>query len=467
MAYRFVSKRGLVIALLAFVCLLVAWPAFAKVDMMSVCDTYAKNVEDYSGGCWSCDIFMIFFDAANEVAGHVANVVEGPAKTALAVFLGVWLVFNTAVFFSSVNDAPGLGEFATKVGGTMFRGTFAVIFLAAGSSFVFEYFVNPVLTDAAAMSVSMLSSSPCTFDAGGGGSSALPMSPGVRSSLKCMIEAIASGLAPSQAIAQGMRCGAFFYWDGLPILPNPIMWAWGCALGTLFYIIAFLFPITMLDVIFRIGLMVGMIPLFIVAWVFPATRRFAKTGWDVFFQSAIIFVVTAIIVSMIVSMVEHAWVATADADVDTFRAMMQGNKYPEAFKLLTDKSAVASLFIVLAVAVWGLIMAPKTDKLASEFTGGDFPESCGIKALKAMIDFAMNIIFLILTILTLGAGAVTFISKAMMKVAQTAEQIEKLRQRIEKMKEMQKKIKKVQDKAKKVRAGVQFAQKKVGSDRVE
>lgn len=56
-----------------------------------------SEITDYDE-CWTCTVFMMFFDASNSLAGHVASVLEGPAVTFMWAMFLVWLAFNTAVF---------------------------------------------------------------------------------------------------------------------------------------------------------------------------------------------------------------------------------------------------------------------------------------------------------------------------------------------------------------------------------
>lgn len=476
MARRLLTKRNIFIGLLLIFCIMAASPASASrlnrwlgcapPQMDEVCDTFEENKQDYTGTCWSCKIFMLFFDAANEVAGQVNKVISGPATYALVVFLGIWLVFNTAVFFSSVSDAPNLSEFATKVGGMMLRGGFAAIFLAAGSSFAFDYFINPVLISASTLGTNILQSSneaiQCTPAAGAGASSSLPMGADVRASLECMIDAIASGLAKSQAIAQGMRCGSAF-WAHVDIwvvpcaeiyIPNPLMWLFGAVLGCLFWMIAFLFPITMLDVIFRIGLMVGMLPLFLVAWVFPATRNVAKTGWDIFFHSALVFSIAALLVAMIVKMVDSAWGAGSAETIASFESDMNSNAYVDAWDKLFNDGGLTTIIIIMMVSFWGLVLAPKTDQLASAFVNDEYPESCGIRALHATIQFIIDVIMFILTIITFGIGACLYcikIAQYFAKVAKAVKRVQRLAEKAKKMQKRLQKMRRIQQKAKKIR----------------
>ena len=470
MTKQFVLKR-LLIGLLLF-CSVFAYASSNNavaggMDDMTMdifCDSWDKNMEDYSDQehCWSCQIFMLFFDAANKTAGQINNALSGPIGKVILIGVSLFVVFNTLFFFGNVNDAPDIMAFLTKIGGIILKAGFAYCFLKGGSALAFDYIVSPVLTEAANLAVMILDSTDtnaveCSIVMDGG-SALSPMGEGVRSSLDCMIKKIASGMARSQSIAQGLRCGAFFWFEvGLPwfipiplphfFIPNPLMWLVGIMLGCLFWLISFMFPIAMLDVIFRIGLIVGMLPLFIAAWVFPITTTYAKTAWEIFLHSCLVFAITGITVCMIVMMLESAWSAGDSAVLEDFQKKMEASAYVEAWDLLFDNGGLASLFIVISVGVWGLYVAPQADKMSGQFVGKDFPTSCGIRAIRGTIFFIMDVILFIITLISSGATSCLYVLKVAKHVADGVEKVEQLKKRIEKIRQFRKKLDKIQRKA--------------------
>lgn len=237
------------------------------------------------------------------------------------------------------------------------------------------------------------------------------------------------------------------------------MWLVGMWLGCLFWIISFLFPIAMLDVIFRIGLTVGMLPLFIAAWIFPITTQFAKTAWEIFLHSCMVFAITGIIVCMTVMMVESAWVAGDSTLLQDFQAKMEASAYVEAWDMMFDNDGLSRLFIVMCVAVWGLYVAPIADKLSGKFIGSqEFPESCGIRAIRGTIFFIMDVILAIITIISFGATSCLYVLKVAKHLADGVDKIEKVKKKIDKVREMRKKIQKIQRTANKVKNNVSRAE---------
>lgn len=444
-----ISKRFWIAMMLLAMVLIIANPAFAADD----CKSYSDYLKEYSGDsddCWTCNIFMLFFDTGNQVAGHIAKVIEDPAKMLLAVGFGIWILCKTASFFSNTGDAPDIFAHMTEIGGGMIRAGIATCLLMGGSAAAFNYFVNPVLSSAAAYATVVVSDVPCQAGETNEGSLDLPMGPGVRDSMECMIKQIANGLAPTQALARGMRCGSWHYFEipsiGIDILWPP-MWMWGCLMGVLFWVVSFLFPMALMDVVFRIGLILGMLPLFIVAWVFPLTRNYAKTGWNVFLQACFVFVVAAMMIGMLVKTVEQTWVLAAGGGIEAWKAQMEAGAYVDAFKDLVKAGGLSNFFIVIAIACFGIYVAPTADDFGGKLIGDtNPPKGCAVRAIKAIVNGIIDLILLVVTIITMGATACTYALKVAQWGKKTADQVKAVQERIKKLRELQNRLRRAKQK---------------------
>lgn len=432
--------------------------------MAEFCDTYEKNIEDYSdqSDCTACQLFMLFFDAANETAGHVNSKIAPPMQTVLTTGSLIWLAISMLIFFSTIGDDPGIMGFLTKLGGMMIKVAFGYAMLSGGGTAAFNYFINPTLEAGAKLSAQVMPGGACGSFAGGDGTIRAPMSKGVRSAMDCMIKKIASGMAQSQAIAQGLRCGAFF-WRGIEMIilprfyiPNPIMWAFGMILGCSFWFTACMFSMAMLDVIFRIGLLVGMLPLFVVAWVFPPTAQFAKSAWDFLINALMVFVIAGLTISILVTMVETAW--TAGGDLSGFIGMMKANEYVKAFDSIFDQGFFAGLgrmLLVITVAFWGVFIAPIADKFANQFMQQtNMPKSVAIRAIGAAASFIVDVVVFVISVVTAGIGSVLYFLRFFKAIASTAKYVKK-------MKEMQDRMRQIRQKAEKLKRLAKQTQRRV------
>lgn len=484
--------KRLCVGLLLAVCFTFVFPHNVKAvgvenadqEMASFCDSWDKNMQDYSDQehCWSCQIFMLLFDSSNTLAGQINQNLSGPASGVVIMGGALWLVFYTLIFFSSVGSPPDPMEYLTHVGKIMLRVGFGCAFLAGGATMAFEYAVNPVLDSGARLANVALEASGgmvnATMPQDIGGSISGPMGGGVRSAMKEMIYQMAAGMAKAQSIAQGLRCGSIFWRKfegimGIPSFPifNPLMWVVGSWLGCVFWVVSILFCFAMMDVIFRIGLLVSMLPVFVAAWVFPKTGGFAKSAWDMLLNSVLVFFITGITASFIVILVEKSWDAGTSGMNGDFMGKMQQSAYVEAWDMLFDSpKGLVAVLLVCFVSFWALGMAPKSDGLAKKFVGGAFSSCIAIAAIKALINFIINVILTIITIITFSLSAgiqalhnMVKLAQRIQKIMKNVEKIQKMQKRIEKMQkriqQMQKKLDKVRKVAKKAKAVQGHAQK--------
>ena len=137
---------------------------------------------------------------------------------------------------------------------------------------------------------------------------------------------------------------------------------------------------------------------------------------------------------------------------------MRNKDYVIAWDAAMKFSGMAKLFLISCFLSWGWALAPKFDVMAGKLMGSSFPESTAIKAMKAVIDLIIEIIFLIITIITWGAGSVLYVCKVFqgfVKAAQTLKRLAALAKKLEKgakaAKKIEKMAKKVQKTAKNVK----------------
>ena len=151
-------------ALFVVVCLCFAVPAQAGLfvdvnigDVETYCDDFGDYLAYYGGGdCWTCKIFLLIFDAANEISGDIAGKISGPLKSILAVGLALRIAYHSAIFIGNVSGGASLASHLTNVGGMCFRALFAGIFLAGGATVAFDYFVMPIIMSGAQYALAAL-----------------------------------------------------------------------------------------------------------------------------------------------------------------------------------------------------------------------------------------------------------------------------------------------------------------------
>ena len=130
---------------------------------------------------------------------------------------------------------------------------------------------------------------------------------------------------------------------------------------------------------------------------------------------------------------------------------MEAGQYVDAYKDLEKNGGVENFAIILAIAFFGIYVAPKVDEYASKFTDGVSTPSCALRAVMAIANAIVDLICLIITIFTMGAGACVYVMKIAQQAKRTAEQIKRVQERIKKIREMQRRARAVRAKMQKAK----------------
>lgn len=433
------------------------------------CETFESYKNSYKAddGCWTCQIFILFFDTGNEVASLMSGILKGSAAKLLWCGLLLWLTYHVTCFYSNVANGESILPLLTQIFGGFLRVGICLALVTEGNN-LFDYIVNPILSSFANFASAAIGYS-CDVSVGEGGGAG-PLS-GSRKSMVCMVNAIASGLSEPRAVAHALRCGGW-HWRALtvnvnpfmdpfqfgPDIPNPIMIGWGMCLQFWYMIIDFMFPLSLLDVVFRLGIILGFVPLLAVAWVFPCTRSYTKTGFELFLHCCMTFLICSMVLGIIVTLIRTSWAAGMPSE---FMNDMVANDYVGAFDGVWYSGGYKVVILSQVISFFGIIMAPKPDQISSQFVGAS-AESQGVayKAIHYIILFVVDVIILIISILTAGATAELYIYKLFhqsKEIARTAEAIKKAKERKDALEKKIKKIRERQRKLRRLRANVRKA----------
>lgn len=412
-----------------------------------VCPPYGTFKTEAST-CQMCKIFMMVFDKSNQVCAAIARAVSPSAAKALLAFFGLWMAITVLQEFSGVASEQDGGALLTKIGGMLIRVALAYFVMLDSCEWFFSHIINPTL-DAMVDIVSSVSSSPCGTG-GGGASSNAPLSPGVRSGMQCAIQNISDGVSEVLAISAAIRCGANM-WEPIDWLPiqifHPFMWLYGCGIGFVFWFVSFIFPLVMLDIIFRIGIVLGFAPIFFLAAVFDSTRGYTKRWFEVFFGACMVFVVASIALAIVVDMVKSVLNTYGSNGAGSFISMIQGNQFVEAYLQLDGKALFFSLIAINGIGFWATQIAPKCDEIAKGIFGGVSTESCAMKTLKMLINLIFEVLILILTIVTWGIGSVLYVCRVVKLIGDAAKAVEKAAKLLKKVQKIAKKAQQAAQKA--------------------
>lgn len=428
-----------------------------ELSLAALCPSWGQ-MDVLNSKCKTCEVMLLFFDAANYMTEAIASTLADPMVKLIAAGFALWLAFQTLVFFSTPATELNPAEFGDKVGKMFVRVIFGVGFISGGCSFVFEYLLEPYLNSVAKLVEAIAGDS--MVQSGTPVEYTGPISESTRAAIDGMIGGFAKPLIDMQNVGFGLMCNGLggikipsdeivdALWF-LPIIqlgiPSPLMIAFGAALWALFAFVAFVYALTFMDVMMRFSLVLGFIPFVTLAWVFPATQKYAAQTWRVFLNTALLFVCTSIFLSMIAQMADSSlggFIGTNDFTGKFLDlSILKGIFILEHFAVNPFPFVIAALLGVIA-----LIGSKIPEDVAEHFTGLGFNhiDNCGRKAVKNICNAIIDIILLIITIVTYGAASWAQPVEGVERTAEAIDKAKKLQETLEKLKKWRERIVKMQ-----------------------
>ena len=120
-----------------------------------------------------------------------------------------------------------------------------------------------------------------------------------RASLECMVEGLYKELAFSLALGSTMICNSWHANVFLGIrLPSPGLLLAGLLIWITGFFLMLIFSFKIIDATMRLGVVASIMPLLIVAWVFPQTVEYAKKGFNILLNIIMIYIVLALVMAL-------------------------------------------------------------------------------------------------------------------------------------------------------------------------
>ncbi len=328
---------------------------------------------------WWGKIFHAIMDAGNNVVSTTWTKVQESSIKLLGVAFGLWLAMVTMPMLGSLKEQDPL-DYLTKIGAKVFKVCFAAALLA-NRQYFFDYFISPIFDVAAGFA---------GVDAGdiSGGSKAMDS---IKKPMLAVLLDIDANLAMLKGIGKVlMTClfkvdalmgavGLKILWFDVGVifkifdLPNIYVIASGCFIWISGIVLGVAFPFRVFDACFRLGIVLTLSPLYIIAWVFDITKNFAATGFKCVLQVAFLFIFLNITMKLNMELILKA------LDLDGINivslAQSSGSEIPLAIALLKPfmtYKAIGAIFTLIVSLIFCLGMLMKVDDLANTFGGVAF-----------------------------------------------------------------------------------------------
>ncbi len=328
---------------------------------------------------WWGKIFHAIMDAGNNVVSTTWTKVQESSIKLLGVAFGLWLAMVTMPMLGSLKEQDPL-DYLTKIGAKVFKVCFAAALLA-NRQYFFDYFISPIFDVAAGFA---------GVDAGdiSGGSKAMDS---IKKPMLAVLLDIDANLAMLKGIGKVlMTClfkvdalmgavGLKILWFDVGVifkifdLPNIYVILSGCFIWISGIVLGVAFPFRVFDACFRLGIVLTLSPLYIIAWVFDITKNFAATGFKCVLQVAFLFIFLNITMKLNMELILKA------LDLDGINivslAQSNGSEIPLAIALLKPfmtYKAIGAIFTLIVSLIFCLGMLMKVDDLANTFGGVAF-----------------------------------------------------------------------------------------------
>lgn len=328
---------------------------------------------------WWGKIFHAIMDAGNNVVSTTWTKVQESSIKLLGVAFGLWLAMVTMPMLGSLKEQDPL-DYLTKIGAKVFKVCFAAALLA-NRQYFFDYFISPIFDVAAGFA---------GVDAGdiSGGSKAMDS---IKKPMLAVLLDIDANLAMLKGIGKVlMTClfkvdalmgavGLKILWFDVGVifkifdLPNIYVILSGCFIWISGIVLGVAFPFRVFDACFRLGIVLTLSPLYIIAWVFDITKNFAATGFKCVLQVAFLFIFLNITMKLNMELILKA------LDLDGINivslAQSSGSEIPLAIALLKPfmtYKAIGAIFTLIVSLIFCLGMLMKVDDLANTFGGVGF-----------------------------------------------------------------------------------------------
>lgn len=351
-----------------------------------------KSLREYTSEAnqyrWWEKPFKVVSEAAVKFGDETfTKVADGAVKLA-GVGFGLWLAVFCMKWVGSMTETDGLAN-ATQVGGMAIK-----LCIAAGllknKDYFFGYFVVPILDAGAGMA-----------GLGGGGGSGLGAT---IQPMHQIIENAHLAIVQTRALGDLAMCISHIYtisfmgFDlGKDIL-DPSVWSNGCAVWTITWFIMVCWPILIFDALFRLGITAAFCPLFIVAWVFPVTSRFATKGLNSFLNIAFFYVCLNFAVKIGMKLLEGASGLdslipdSAEAKTKTVCLLKVGGSdglsHCDAYA--GETTSATGLMVLTACGFYCILFLKEATTFANYFSDAQFGNNTAFQAAKAAATAPMK-----------------------------------------------------------------------------
>ncbi|OPZ79054.1 MAG: hypothetical protein BWY78_00271 [Alphaproteobacteria bacterium ADurb.Bin438] len=307
-------------------------------DPAAIIAEYTKRAEDCSWGSscawdaarpncfWFIKPLRTLFESMDQIGTEVYEKLAGIngnppfAIPLLSVCFALWLAYQIMKYVSALY-AQAPADFFMVIGTGIFKLCVAAALINWGAKDVFEHFVGLFVVTAANIGTELVNSVatqlPDVPPADIGAVATCDGSPIVQVAIAVQENTVAVARIFMEVVAYGKLLFNFSFEDGLMcVLPSIEPFINGIILMVAGTIFVCMIPLKFLDAIFRLTIVYSLMPLLLVAWVFPSTKKYTLKAWNMVVYSVFLFLVMSILFALCATML-GSYLLSSSGDVNS------------------------------------------------------------------------------------------------------------------------------------------------------
>lgn len=366
--------------------------------------------------CWTCPALGTFYEASVVLGYQISQDIVGPLRGILGGALGLWLLWHIVKIFMPFGSTAGIGEVFNKIASRLALFIFLLAFLSnTGFGLFWEYIISPIYVTGISLSTKVLEKTAAStgiFAGTIGGAcdynvvtftgidSLTNIGTTHREDIKeagrrmmCLANDVQKvmGVGAAMGVMGMMLAGSDLkvsYSEQkvgggrfLPEITIPIpdiagtisalvkmimMFVAGIVLAIVFVLAILIYPIYLLDAMFRLGIIIVISPILISAYLFELTRGWAVQAVKMLVGIAATLFFQSIIVGLSVSII-NATISEVGNGAATINDFLANTAVKATFAFYDGVTLVWFSFFASGFLV--LYMMKSASKIAQEFVG--------------------------------------------------------------------------------------------------
>ncbi len=361
-------------------------------------------VKDMMGTCWFCKPVQKVIEVMQNAATTIYEAVNGGVTALFAVCFGIFLVFKI-VNYIAVLKYRDVGDFYTDMGSAALKALIAVLLINMGNG-LWNYTISPLASavfDYGSLAMTLIptatvSGNDFLITLGekiiGNGDTAGGIMVLINQKLMSLIAI--GWLMMSIAMQAGDACMPIEHID-LFIAGMPFV-----LLGIIFVLAI---PLKFADLLFRLGVFLILMPMFIFAWAFPITKQFFKKGLNLLVNVMVNFLVLMLLIALCTELITSA----LNINISSNDMGMLINELQQKYVI-----NISNIITTSAMLVFSFVVINQTSTLVNIISDTNFANSGFDKAAKnAPTQFVKSSFKLTMAVLTAGKAGVAFTAAKM------------------------------------------------------